>query len=59
MTQFSKGIKFLSTTSSENRDGMLKSHLDELDEGESVFLKSAIDYYEKRPDSMEMMTLGE
>ena len=58
MTQFSKGIKFLSTTSSENRDGMLKSHLDELDEGESVFLKSAIDYYEKRPDSMEMMTLG-
>jgi hypothetical protein len=38
---------------------MLKSHLDELDEGESVFLKSAIDYYEKRPDSMEMMTLGE
>jgi hypothetical protein len=59
MTQFSKKIKYLSTTSSENRDGMLKPHLDELEEGKSPFLKSAIDYYEKRPDCMEALTLGE
>lgn len=58
MTQFSKKIKYLSTTSSEKRDGILKLNLDDLEEGESAFLKSAIDYYEKRPDEMENMTLG-
>ena len=58
MTQFSRAIKYLSTTSSENRDGILKANLDDLEDGESAFLKSAIDYYEKRPDNMEDMTLG-
>ena len=58
MTQFSKKIKYLSTTSSEIRDGILMSNLDELEDGESPFLKSAIDYYEKRPDFMEYITLG-
>ena len=56
MTQFSRKIKYLSTTSSENIDGILKAHLDDLEEGESAFLKSVIDYYEKRPDEMEDMT---
>ena len=56
MTQFSRKIKYLSTTSSENRDGILKANLDDLEEGESAFLKYAIDYYEKRPDEMEDMT---
>ena len=58
MTQFSRKIKYLSTTSSENRDGILKANLDDLEDGESDFLKSAIDYYEKRPNEMENMTLG-
>ena len=58
MTQFSKKIKYLSTTSSESRDGILKPHLDALEEGESPFLKSAVEYYEKRPDTLEDLTLG-
>ena len=49
MTQFSGKIKYLSTTSSETRDGILKANLDDLEEGESAFLKSVIDYHEKRP----------
>ena len=44
MTQFSKKIKYLSTTSSEKRDGILKANLEDLEDGESAFLKSAIDY---------------
>ena len=59
MTQFSKKIKYLSTTSSESRDGILRPNLDELEEGESPFLKSAVEYYEKRPDILENLTLGE
>ena len=59
MTQFSRKIKYLSTTSSEKRDGILKPNLDDLEEGESVFLKSAVDYYEKRPDHMEDLTLAD
>ena len=58
MTQFSKKIKYLSTTSSESRDGILKPNSDELEEGESPFLKSAVEYYEKRPDILENLTLG-
>ena len=48
----------MSTTNSENRDGILKPNLDDLEEGESAFMKSAVDYYEKRPDFMENLTLG-
>ena len=59
MTQFSRKIKYLSTTNSESRDGILKPNLDELEEGESPFLKSAVEYYEKRPDILENLTLGE
>ena len=59
MTQFSRKIKYLSTTNSEHRDGILKPNLDDLEEGESVFLKSAVDYYEKRPDHMEDLTLAD
>ena len=59
MTQFSRKIKYLSTTSSESRDGILKPNLEELEEGESPFLKSAVEYYEKRPDILENLTLGE
>ena len=58
MTQFSKKIKYLSTTSSESRDGILKPHLDALEEGESPFLKSAVEYYEHRPNVLEDLTLG-
>ena len=58
MTQFSKKIKYLSTTSSEYRDGILKPNLDDLEEGESAFLKSDVEYYEHRPDIFEEMTLG-
>jgi len=58
MTQFSRKIKYLSTTSSESRDGILKPNLDELEEGESPFLKSAVEYYEKRPNILENLTLG-
>ena len=59
MTQFSRKIKYLSTTSSESRDGILKPNLEEIEEGESPFLKSAVEYYEKRPDILENLTLGE
>ena len=58
MTQFSRKIKYLSTTSSEKRDGILKPNLDDLEDGESAFMKSAVDYYEKRPDFLEELTLG-
>ena len=59
MAQFSRKIKYLSTTDSEHRDGILKSNLDELEDGESAFLKSAIEYYEKRPDCLELLTLAD
>ena len=59
MAQFSRKIKYLSTSDSEHRDGILKSNLDELEEGESAFLKSAIEYYEKRPDCLELLTLAD
>ena len=59
MTQFSRKIKYLSTSDCQNRDGILKQDLDNLEEGESAFLKSAVDYYEKRPDSLEMLTLAD
>lgn len=59
MTQFSRKIKYLSTCSSEKRDGILKPNLDDLDEEESVFLRSAVDYYEKRPDYFEKLTLAD
>ena len=49
MAQFSRKIKYLSTTDCQHRDGILKPDLSDLQEGESVFLKSAVDYYEKRP----------
>ena len=59
MAQFSRKIKYLSTTDSEHRDGILKSNLDELEDGESAFLKSAIEYYEKRPNCLDLLTLAD
>ena len=59
MTQFSRKVKYLSTTDCQKRDGLLKGNLEELAEGESIFYKSAIDYYEKRPDNLEELTLAD
>ena len=59
MTQFSRKIKYLSTSDCQNRDGILKPDLENLEVGESAFLKNAIDYYEKRPDLLEMLTLAD
>ena len=39
MAQFSRKIKYLSTTDCQHRDGILKPDLSDLQEGESVFLK--------------------
>ena len=59
MTQFSRKVKYLSTTDCQKRDGLLKSNLEELEAGESIFFKSAVDYYENRPDNLEELTLAD
>ena len=59
VTKASRKVKFISTADKQHRDGLLKSNLDDLEEGESPFLNSLIDYYESRPDSLEYLTLAD
>ena len=39
MTNFSRKVKYLSTTDCQKRDGLLKGNLEELEDVESVFYK--------------------
>ena len=50
MTKSSVVVKYLSTVHPNFRDGLLKGNIEELDENESIFHNSPIDYYENRPD---------
>ena len=51
MTKSSTKVKYLSTLHPNFRDGLLKGNLEDLDENESIFHKSAHQYYESRPDA--------
>ena len=53
MTKSSVAVKYLSTVHPNYRDGLLKSNLEDLEENESIFHNSAIDYYENRPDNSD------
>ena len=50
MTKFSVAVKYLSTVHPDFRDGLLKSNIEALEEGESIFFNSPHNYYENRPD---------
>ena len=57
ITKASRKVKYISTTDKQQRDGLLKSNLDNLKDGESAFFYSLTDYYENRPDEYENLTL--
>ena len=66
MTKFSEVVKFISTNHPNDREGLLRSDLDELEEGESIFHSSLHDYYQDRPmnsdedeEDWDNMTLAE
>ena len=66
MTKFSEVVKFISTNHPHDREGLLRSDLDELDEGQSIFHNSLHDYYQDRPlnsdeddEDWDNMTLAE
>ena len=59
VTKASRKVKYISTADKQHRDGLLKGNLDLLEEGESPFLNSLVDYYECRPDSLEALTLAD
>ena len=40
MTQFSRKIKYLSTSDCQKRDGLLKPNLEDIEDGESIFFKT-------------------
>ena len=44
MTKSSIAVKYLSTVHPNNRDGLLKGNLEDLDENESIFHNSPHDY---------------
>ena len=50
MTKSSTKVKYLSTLHPHFRDGLLKGNLEELSETDSIFHKSAHQYFENRPD---------
>lgn len=56
ITKASRKVKYISTTDKQQRDGLLKSNLDNLKDGESAFFNSLADYYENRPDEYEDLT---
>ena len=66
MTKFSKIVKFINTNHPQHREGLLKSNIDDLEEGESIFHNSLHDYYQSRPrnsvdesEDWENMSLAE
>ena len=59
VTKASRKVKYISTAEKQHRDGLLKGNLDILEDGESPFLNSLIDYYESRPDALEALTLAD
>merc|ERR1711940_412599 len=56
ITKASRKVKYISTTDKQQRDGLLKSNLDNLKDGESAFFSGLTDYYENRPDEYEDLT---
>ena len=66
MSKFSIRVKYISTTHPNQRDGLLKSNIEDLEENEPIFHKSIHQYYELRPSNEEddsedwdQMTLSE
>ena len=53
MTKFSHVVRFINTHHPDHREGLLKSNLQELDEGESIFCNSLHDYYQDRPKNSQ------
>ena len=53
MTKSSIVVKYISTVHPNFRDGLLKSNLEEIEESDSVFHNSPVDYYESRPEKSD------
>jgi hypothetical protein len=49
---------FVQTSHPKSRDGLLKGHLDELDENDNPFFNTPVDYYVNRPDDLEHLSLA-
>ena len=55
----SRIVKFINVNKPELRDGLLKGNLDNIEENESPFMNSIIDYYQARPEELEGLSLAE
>ena len=53
MTKFSEIVKFISTNHPNDREGLLRADLDELEDGQSIFHNSLHDYYQDRPKNSD------
>ena len=49
----SRICKFIQTQTPEKRDSLIKLHLENMREDESIFHPNIIDYYQNRLDSLE------
>ena len=49
MTKFSHVVRFINTNHPDHREGLLKSNLQDLEDGDSIFCNSLHDYYQARP----------
>lgn len=55
----SRIVKPLNLKKPEERDGLLKGNLNELEQDENPFFNSLIDYYSQRPDELEHLCFAE
>merc|ERR1711867_5447 len=54
----SRKKKFIQTLPPEERDGLIKPNIEELDDKDDIFCYNIIDYYQNRPDSLEDISLA-
>ena len=50
--------KFIQTQPPEQRDGLLKPNIENLQDDESIFSPNIIEYYQNRPDSLETFSIA-
>ena len=58
MCKSSRKTKFIQTQPPEQRDGLLKPNIENLQDDKSIFFPNIIEYYENRPDALEEISLA-
>ena len=58
MCKSSRKTKFIQTQPPEQRDGLLKPNIENLQDDKSIFFPNIIEYYENRPDALEHISLA-